>query len=60
MTADPVNGGRTFTYDGENKQTAVVSGGSTVGQYFYDGDGRRVKKVVPSTGEMTIFVYDAA
>ncbi|MFH4410559.1 hypothetical protein WAJ69_21275, partial [Acinetobacter baumannii] len=32
----------------------------TVGQYFYNGDGQRVKKVVPSTGETTIFVYDAA
>ncbi len=32
----------------------------TIGQYFYDGDGKRVKKHVPSTGETTIFVYDAA
>jgi RHS repeat-associated protein len=52
--------GRTFTFDGENKQTKVVSGGQTVGEYFYDGDGKRVKKYVPSTGETTIFVYDAA
>ncbi|GIU80939.1 MAG: hypothetical protein KatS3mg006_0003 [Pyrinomonadaceae bacterium] len=29
-----------------------------IGQY--DGDGRRVKKYVPSTGETTIFVYDAS
>ncbi|MCZ2391516.1 MAG: RHS repeat-associated core domain-containing protein [Acidobacteria bacterium] len=28
-------------------------------QYFYDGDGQRVKKVVPDTGEVTVFVYDA-
>ena len=27
---------------------------------IYDGDGRRVKKYVPGTGETTIFVYDAA
>src|SRR5690606_2526198 len=26
----------------------------------YDGDGKRVKKVVPGTGETTIFVYDAS
>ncbi|MGE3467927.1 MAG: RHS repeat domain-containing protein [Pyrinomonadaceae bacterium] len=50
--------GKTFTYDAENKQKTAVVGGYT-NQYFYDGDGRRVKKVVPSTGEVTIFVYDA-
>lgn len=27
---------------------------------IYDGDGKRVKKVVPGTGETTIFVYDAS
>lgn len=32
---------------------------STVGEYEYDGDGKRVKKRVPSTGEVTVFVYDA-
>jgi len=31
----------------------------TIGDYWYDGDGRRVKKHVPSTGEVTVFVYDA-
>ena len=56
---------RKFTYDGENKQTKVESTNTsqqvtgTVGEYFYDGDGNRVKKYVPSTGETTIFVYDA-
>lgn len=55
VTADAE--GRTFTYDAENKQTAV-SGGS-VGQYAFDGDGKRVKKYVPSSGETTLFVYDA-
>jgi RHS repeat-associated protein len=62
---------RKFTYDGENKQTKVeslttgtnsVTG--TVGEYFYDGDGKRVKKYVPKPDpepdEVTIFVYDAA
>jgi len=61
---DPQN--RKFTYDAENKQTKVetvdangnVTG--TIGQYSYDGDGRRVKKHVPSTGETTVFVYDAS
>lgn len=56
---------RKFTYDGENKQIKVEtvdSGGTvtgTLGEYFNDGDGRRVKKVVPG-GETTIFVYDAS
>lgn len=52
---------RSFTYDAENKQTEVKNSSSTtVGTYFFDGDGRRVKKVEPSTGEITIFVYDAS
>ena len=57
---------RKFTYDAENKQTKVETVDSynnptsTVGEYFYDGDGRRVKKYVPSTGETTIFVYNAS
>lgn len=36
----------------------------TVGEYWHDGDGKRVKKFVPAVGEnpaeVTIFVYDAA
>ena len=52
--------GRTFTYDAENKQIEVENSSSqTIGEYFFDGDGKRVKKYVPSTGEITIFVYDA-
>lgn len=31
-----------------------------IGQYVYDGDGKRVKKIVPGTGEVTVFVYDAS
>jgi RHS repeat-associated protein len=59
---------RKFTYDADNKQTKVetLSGQTvtgTVGEYWYDGDGRRIKKRaydnnVPT--EETIFVYDAA
>ncbi|MBV6497005.1 MAG: hypothetical protein JFAIHJKO_02138 [Pyrinomonadaceae bacterium] len=30
------------------------------GHYSYDGDGKRVKKVVPSTSETTVFAYDAS
>ncbi|MDM7920919.1 MAG: hypothetical protein QUS14_01355, partial [Pyrinomonadaceae bacterium] len=56
---------RRFTYDGEKNQVKVetldLNGNpvSTVGEYVYDGDGRRIKKHVPSTGELTVFVYDA-
>ena len=56
---------RKFTYDGENKQTKVETVDAngnptgTIGEYFYDGDGKRVKKYVPSTGETTVFVYNA-
>jgi len=31
-----------------------------VGEYFYDGDGKRVKKVVLSTGKTTVFAHDAS
>lgn len=58
-TTDAEN--RTFIYDAENKQVEVRDASNNViGQYFYDGDGRRIKKLVPSTGETTVFVYDAA
>jgi RHS repeat-associated protein len=53
--------GLTFTYDAENKQIEVKNSSNvTIGQYWYDGNGQRVKKYVPGTGETTIFVYDAA
>lgn len=50
--------GRTFVYDAENKQIEVLESSATVGEYFYDGDGKRVKKEIPG-GETTVFVYDA-
>jgi len=54
-TADP--SGKTFAYDAENKQTSV-SNGTTLGNYSYDGDGKRVKKFNTSTGDDRIFLYD--
>ncbi|QYU68070.1 hypothetical protein J4558_25010 [Leptolyngbya sp. 15MV] len=52
--------GRQFTYDAENKQVKVRDSQSqTIGEYFYNGEGERVKKIVPATGETTVFVYDA-
>jgi len=50
--------GKTFTYDAENKQVKVMSGTTVKGEYFYDGDGKRVKKVAGM--ETTIFVYNAS
>jgi len=52
--------GRQFIFNGDDKQTVVRDVyNAVVGEYYYDGSGARVKKVVPSTGETTIFVYDA-
>ena len=49
--------GRQFTFDGDNKQTLVKdSANNPIGQYFYDGNGKRVKKVTNT--ETVIFVYD--
>jgi hypothetical protein len=58
LTKDATN--KRFVYDAENKQTSFGTGGSSTngGSYFYDGDGRRVKKVVGT--ETTIFVYNAS
>ncbi|MFB3902836.1 MAG: RHS repeat domain-containing protein [Acidobacteriota bacterium] len=52
ITSDPL--ARTFTYDSENRQTSSSAGAS---QYFYDGEGRRVKK--RSNGVETIYIYNA-
>jgi RHS repeat-associated protein len=54
--------GNTFVYDGENKQITYNSGAGTTNgaNYFYDGDGKRVKKIVGINSIVTIFVYDAS
>ena len=50
--------GRQFVYDAENHQKEVKDSlNNTVGQYLYDGEGRRVKKI--SSTETTVFVYNA-
>jgi RHS repeat-associated protein len=55
--------GRQFTFNGDNKQTQVKDSlQRLVGEYFYDGDGKRVKKKVydAPTGQVTdetVFVY---
>ncbi len=49
---------RQFTFDGNNKQTEVKNANNQViGNYFYDGEGSRVKKVTAT--ETVIFVYNA-
>lgn len=59
-TADAL--GRTFVYDAENKQISVSDSGGYIGQYSYDGNGKRIKKRAYSSHvltEETTFVYDA-
>ncbi|MEW6248918.1 MAG: RHS repeat-associated core domain-containing protein [Nitrospirota bacterium] len=41
-------GGRTISYNFENKPTSITSVGQTT-QFVYDGDGGRVKKIVGTT-----------
>jgi RHS repeat-associated protein len=57
LTVDRV--GNKYSFDGESRQAEFTySGGSTpAAQYYYDGEGHRVKKVVGSN--TTVFVYDA-
>jgi RHS repeat-associated protein len=50
---------RQFVYDAENKQIEVKdSQSNSIGKYYYDGDGKRVKK--EAGNETTVFIYDAA
>ncbi|HUR98219.1 MAG TPA: RHS repeat-associated core domain-containing protein [Pyrinomonadaceae bacterium] len=60
MTRDA--GGQRFSYDGESHQKEFFSASNQTATpdatYQYDGEGRRVRKVVGN--EVTIFVYDAS
>jgi|GEM_PF-1768093 len=51
--------GNAYSFDGDNLQATLTyaGAGQVAGQYFYDGEGHRVKKVVGSN--TTVFVYDA-
>lgn len=52
--------GEKFVYDAENRQTQFRDANNgLVATYFYDGEGKRVKKVLANTLEETIFVYNA-
>ena len=59
LTRDPSTGVNAIVYDGDNKQISYTKNGITT-QYFYDGDGRRVKKVDVGTNRTTVFVYNVA
>ncbi len=51
---------RTFVFDGDNKQSEIKdANGQTIGKYFYDGEGKRVKKFIFATNETTVFVYSS-
>jgi RHS repeat-associated protein len=51
--------GRQFTFNGDNKQTQVKDvNNQVIGQYLYDGSGKRIKKV--TNLETTIFVYSGS
>jgi RHS repeat-associated protein len=54
LTAEP---GKSYTYDAENRIVRAEVAGGVVSQYFYDGNGRRVKKAVGGVG--TRFEYGA-
>lgn len=62
---DSAGGVRTSTHDAENRQVTVTPSSGGTSTYVYDGDGRRVKKIVPTLIDgsvvpvTTIFVYDA-
>lgn len=50
---------RKFSFNGDNKQAEVRDANDNlIGQYFYDAEGKRVKKL--SQTENIIFVYDGA
>ena len=48
-----------YTYNVDNMLKTVVKNGSFAGEYFYDGDGKRVKKVenVDGSNTTTIYIY---
>ncbi len=52
------DGTRTFEYNQNNRLIRVSRDGSVVGEYFYDGQGRRVKKL--ASGVVTLYHYDYA
>jgi len=58
LTSDPTTPLNGIVYDAENRQIQYTKSGQSTNSYYYDGEGRRVKKVVGST--TTVFVYNAS
>ncbi|MCP4352355.1 MAG: hypothetical protein GY795_43405 [Desulfobacterales bacterium] len=50
------DGTRTFDYDQNNRLVRVSEYETVLGEYFYDGRGRRVKKI--ASGVTTLYHYD--
>ena len=48
-------GGRTLTWDAENRPTQIVQAGVTT-RFVYDGDGGRVKKTVSTAQNATVYI----
>lgn len=63
VITDPTDGGRNFVFNGDNKQKEVRDANhNLIGEYFYDGEGKRVKKKAYNAGvlsETTVFVYSS-
>jgi RHS repeat-associated protein len=55
LIAEP---GKSYTYDAENRTVRADLAGGVTSQYVYDGNGRRVKKIVG--GVATRFEYGAS
>lgn len=48
----------TFVYNQNNRLSEVKIGAATIAKYSYDGFGRRVKKEIVASGEITHYHYD--
>ncbi|MBK8812290.1 MAG: hypothetical protein IPN69_16390 [Acidobacteria bacterium] len=55
--------GRSFVFNGENKQAQIIKDGKLVGEYDYNGEGQRVRKrTYDANGflrDTTVFIYSA-
>lgn len=63
LVTDPTDTGRSFVFNGDNKQKEVRDANNNlIGEYFFDGEGKRVKKHIYNGGvisEVTIFIYSS-
>jgi YD repeat-containing protein len=56
IAPQPADESVSYQYNHNNQITKAIKNGITVGEYFYDGTGKRIKKI--ANGETTIFHYD--